>query len=260
MYEYKGQTFANKSYVSFTYDPDKAGSYKEALDAANAKAAAWREEFPDNLVEVWETTLGAIAHCDIDAQDDPVIVVERHIPERGQVVSVPDGVVTSGSVWSRDGWEMDFRIERQSLPKGAAPLMTFGGRIIGGQGWTASEVEAFIAKTGWAADKICVFETYVGIPETDGVPDQFLKETPDTEITDGCFYDSSKNADGVTFWKERGYSFFQNCYLWLAGFYHQPGDDPLAYKSEGRMTEQEAVREVKAAYAMQQAWQNDKRD
>lgn len=266
MYEYNGRVFANNSCVSFTYDPDKAGSYEEALAAANAKAAAWRDEFPDDLVEVEETTLGAIAHCDIDAQDDPVIVVERHIPARGELVlattySIPDGVIAEGTVWFRDGWEMDFRIERQSLPKGSAPLMAFGGDIINGEGWTAEEVEVFIAKTGWSADKICVFEVYVGIPETDGVPDQFLSETPDTEITDGCFYDSSKNADGVTFWKERGYSHLKGCYLWTAGFYHHPGDDPLSYNTMvEHVTEQGAVGETKAAYALQQAWLNDKRD
>lgn len=94
---------------------------------------------------------------------------------------LPAGITAGGRAWFRDGWELDFRIERQSLPKGSAPLMAFGGRVINGEGFDADEVEAFVAKTGWSADKICVFERYVGIPETGGVPDPFLKETSEAE-------------------------------------------------------------------------------
>ena len=65
-------------------------------------------------------------------------------------------------MWCRDIWRctsfLDWRIQGQALPRGAAPLMAFGGRIICGQYWTIEEVEEFIATLGWQAEEICVFE------------------------------------------------------------------------------------------------------
>lgn len=81
-------------------------------------------------------------------------------------IALPKGVTEEGSIWSRDGFELDFRIAKQALPKGAAPLYAFGGFTVNGQGWTSEEVDTYIAAYNLTIlnnGEICVFEREVGI-------------------------------------------------------------------------------------------------
>lgn len=53
---------------------------------------------------------------------------------------------------------LDFRLERQALPRGSSPLTAFGGPVIDGQYWSPEEIQEFIKTLGWSAKMICVFE------------------------------------------------------------------------------------------------------
>lgn len=58
------------------------------------------------------------------------------------------------------GW----RGRNQALPRGAAPVMAFGGPVIDGQYWTIDQITEFLAGIEGDATRICVFEYTREIP------------------------------------------------------------------------------------------------
>jgi hypothetical protein len=68
----------------------------------------------------------------------------------------------NSNVWKRqtttEVYTLDWRGERQSLPRGSSPLMAFGGKCVDGQYFSAEEVERFVSNAELDRESVCVFE------------------------------------------------------------------------------------------------------
>lgn len=76
MANYKG--YYTQSRIGEYFYPDAWGTpvYAALRLEAEQLAEKYRAENPVALVEVWETTLQCVSHCALEAQEDPVIVVD----------------------------------------------------------------------------------------------------------------------------------------------------------------------------------------
>lgn len=93
-------------------------------------------------------------------------MAKKLMTRKSMLLDIPEDVefVQEGTteVWVRrgDGFiaTLDYRVERQALPRGSSPLMAFGGRTIDGEYFTADEVEVYLQYSRLDRNDVCVFE------------------------------------------------------------------------------------------------------